>query len=98
MTNREILDEFGYGEVLLFDGPDFDSAIVGVPDEMNAVYDYEKMVKQLMKDNNISRLEAIEFIEANTIRAIPYFEREGPPPIIINTIESMLAEEDECDD
>ena len=98
MTNREILSEYGYDGALLFDQPDYDSAIVGITDELNVVYDYEKMVKQLMKDDNMSRLEAIEFIEYNTIRAIPYFEREGPPPIIINTIESMIGEEDECDD
>lgn len=86
---REILCDAGYEEVVLFDSPDFDTAIIGVADEGSngrAVYDYEKMVAQLQKDEGWTREEAIEFIEYNTIRAMPYVE---DPPIIITRLENM---------
>lgn len=50
------------------------------------MYDFEKMVTQLAEDDGITREEAIEFIEYNTIRALPYIENG---PIIMYSIEDL---------
>ena len=83
---REILCEAGYAETLLFDNPDFDTAIIGVTDEGRAVYDFEKMITQLAEDEEITREEAIEVIEHNTIRSLTYVE-DGP--IIMHSLEDL---------
>lgn len=43
-----------------------------------AVYDFEKMVDWLVKDRGMSDLDAVEWIEYNTIRALPYAGPKGP--------------------
>ena len=86
---REILCYAGYEDAIVFDSPDFDSAIIGVTDEgpeARVIYDYEKMVEQLQRDDGISREEAIEFIEYNTIRAMQYIDN---PPVIMYSLESL---------
>lgn len=80
---RDALCDMGYEDAILFDGPDYDDAIVGVTDEGQVVYDFDAMVKCLMDADGISELEAIEFIEYNTVRALPYIEN---PPIIMNRL------------
>lgn len=80
---RDALCDMGHEEALLFDGPDYDEAIVGVTDEGQVVYDYEKMVQILVERDGMEEMEAIEWIEYNTIRALPYFEN---PPIVMNRL------------
>lgn len=82
---REWLCEHGNDDSVVFDGPDYDSAIIGVSTDGNVIYDFDKMVEQLSTDDNITREEAIEFIEYNTIRAIPYAGE--PAPIVIHMME-----------
>lgn len=84
MTKRDIIAEMGYEESVVFDSPDYDEAIIGVTDEGNVVYDYEAMVQDLMTKDGMSETEAIEFIDFNTIRAIPY--AEDPKPIIMHRL------------
>lgn len=81
MTNREILSDAGYEESIVFENPDYDSAIIGVTDEGNVVYDFWKMVDHLMKQDGMEMLEAVEFIEYNAVRALPY-AGEGAPIIM----------------
>lgn len=38
------------------------------------VYDYELMVQHLIKTDNMEYDDAVEFIEYNTIRSLPYVE------------------------
>ena len=72
MDIRELICELGYEDAIVFDNPDFDDAIIGVTDDSRIVYDYDKMVESLAKQDSITELEAIEFIDYNTLRAIPY--------------------------
>lgn len=41
---REILCNAGYDEAVVFDNPDYDTAIVGVTPEGQVGYDFEKMI------------------------------------------------------
>ena len=59
----------------------YDTALIGVTDDNRAVYDFNKMIEWLVETQNWTSEEAIEWIEGNTIRALPYFG-EGSPIIM----------------
>ena len=72
MTNRERLAGAGYEDSIVFENPDYDGAIIGVTDEGRFVYDFWKMVDHLMEQDGMEMMEAVEFIEYNAARALPY--------------------------
>jgi len=86
MINKELrdlleeLEEGGEDLGRVFDNPSFDNSIIGTTEDGLFVYDYDKMVEELMEDDNIGREEAEDFISYNTVRALPYFDRA---PIIV---------------
>ena len=63
-------------DTIVFENPDYADAFVGVTMDDVAVYDYEKMVESLMKQDNIDYFEAAEFIDYNTVGA--YFGEKTP--------------------
>lgn len=71
----------GYEDSIIFENPDYDSAIIGVSESGSVVYDFDLMVDFLVREDGLTEEEAIEFIEYNTIRAIPYIS--GPKPTIL---------------
>ena len=84
---RDALCEMGHDEAVIFDGPDFDEAIVGVTDDGRVIYNYDAMVRSLMDRDGISMEEAIDFIEYNTIRTLEYPSLTGDkPPIIMHPL------------
>ena len=80
MHAEEKLLEAGYEGVKFF-ANSYDDALIGVSDDGRAIYDYEKMIEWLMDEENWSDEEAVEWIEANTLRALPYLG-EGAPIIM----------------
>lgn len=87
MSNRDLLCDAGYEESIVFESPDYDSAILGVTEDGRVVYDYYKMIQDLMDQDGMTRDEAIEFLEYNTIRALPYAGEEAP--IIMTRLEDL---------
>lgn len=83
---REKLIELGLEDAIVFDNPQFDSAIVGTTQDGRVVYDFDIMVRQLMEDDGSSYEDAVDFIETNTIRTIPYMGDKAPV-IMFNTLE-----------
>jgi transcriptional regulator with XRE-family HTH domain len=75
---REYLLERGNEETAFFTNPDFIDAIVGISDDGRLVYSYSKMVESLMLSENMSHEDAVEFIEYNTVRAVPYMGEHAP--------------------
>lgn len=69
---RDALCDMGHEEAVIFEGPDYDEAIIGVTEEGRVVYDYDKMVQILVERDGMKEIEAIDFIEYNSIRALPY--------------------------
>lgn len=69
-----------YGEDVLdnlymFENPAFVGAIVGFDSHHHKiVYDYEKMVDCLMGECEMTEEEAVDFIDYNTLRTVPYME------------------------
>lgn len=87
---RDLLNELGLEESIVFEAPDYDSAIVGYDaNDSRIVYDYEKMIEHLMDNDNMTYEDAVDFIEYNTIRAIPY--AGGEAPIVVHNIEDYLS-------
>ena len=87
MSAIDKLLDYGYDDVPVFTGEDYDEALIGVTTDNRAVYEFEKMVECLMNRYGWSDIDAIEWIEYNTIRAIPYFGEKAP--IIMYSLEYM---------
>ena len=89
MTNtsfREWLEEicnlFDESELpIVLEDHAYDNSIVGITADNRLVYDYNLMIEEFMNDENCSYEEAQEWVDYNTIRAIPYIK--GNAPIII---------------
>ena len=82
---KELITNCGYENVIVFSNPDYASAFVGISEDNRAIYDYDNMIEFLMREYNVTDMEAIEFIDFNTIRALPYIG-EGAPIIVHNLV------------
>ena len=81
MSVEERILDSGYENVIVFANDDFEDALIGISDDNRAIYDFDLMVEWLMKQDNMDETEAVEFIEYNTIRALPYVG-DGAPIIM----------------
>ena len=78
MTVKERLIEAGYEDVLIFSVYSYDSAFVGVSEDNRAIYDYDLMVDWLAQHEGFTEDEAMEWIDYNTLRALPYGGEKAP--------------------
>lgn len=78
MTNREVLCDLGYEDVIVFENPDYDSAIIGVSHDNRVIYDFELMIEFLIQTDDMDRDEAADFIYYNTIRSLGYMGDTAP--------------------
>lgn len=94
---KDLITELGYDDVMVFDntlGFDYADAFIGMSDEGRAVYSFDKMVEYIIENEGWPYEEAVEWIEYNTIRALPY---GGPnaPIVVYDVPEYMRPDEDE---
>ena len=82
---KEWLCDRDYEDTVVLENPDYLSAIVGVSDDSRLIYDYEKMAEHLMATDGMDYEEACEFIDFNTIGALPYMGEKRP--IILTKVE-----------
>ncbi|MBR0497602.1 MAG: helix-turn-helix transcriptional regulator [Paludibacteraceae bacterium] len=75
---KEWLCDRDYEDTVVLENPDYLSAIVGVSDDGRLIYDYEKMAEHLMATDGMDYEEACEFIDFNTIGALPYMGEKRP--------------------
>ena len=85
MNAEERILNAGYEDVIYLTNYSYDDALIGISDDNRAVYDYDKMVKWLVENEEFTEEEAIEWINYNTIRALPYMGEKAP--IIMHPIE-----------
>ena len=76
-ANQQLRDELPE-DAILFDNVSYDGSIVGITTDGRVVYDYDKMVEELMEDEGWSYEDAAEWIEYNTIRALPCAGENAP--------------------
>lgn len=77
-TPEELMIDLGYDGVKLFRNPDYTDALVGVTTDNRAVYEYGLIVRYLIETEDMSEEDAVEWIEYNTLRALPYFGDDHP--------------------
>lgn len=65
-------------ETVVFDNFAYDDAIIGISSDGKAVYDYEKMVEDLVINEEFTYEEAAEWIDYNTVRYLPYIGENAP--------------------
>ena len=82
-VNIDIRNKLPEG-ALVFDNYAYDNSIIGVTFDGRVIYCYDKMVKELMEDECWDELSAIEWIDYNTIRAIPYAGEKAPIVVYLN--------------
>ena len=73
-----------------FTNPSYNTAIIGITQDGNLIYDYEKMITCLLED--MSEEEAIDFIEYNTLGILPTIPVENRPVILYNIDENIIKE------
>lgn len=82
MTIKEQLEKYYIEDeeasIILFENPSYDDAFIGLTLDNRAVYDYDKMIECLMKEDDISYEEAIEFIDYNSLRSLSYIGEKAP--------------------
>lgn len=76
-VNNSIRDELP-DDTIVFDNHAYDNSIIGTTFDGRAIYLYELMVNELMEDEGWDESDAIEWIEFNTIRALPYIGDLAP--------------------
>ena len=75
---REYLEAQGHEDTIFFENPSFVKAITGITDSGQLIYDYDLMIAAAMEEEGWSCEDAVEWIDYNTLRAIPYMGRCHP--------------------
>lgn len=78
MNAEEKLLDAGYEDVKYLVNFSYDDALIGVSHDGRAIYDYDKMIEWLMNTEGWDYIDAVEWIEFNTIRALPYMGEDAP--------------------
>lgn len=85
MNAEERLLDAGYEDVKYLVDFSYDDALIGVSHDGRAIYNFDLMIDWLMEKEGWSDIEAIEWLEFNTIRALPYMGKDAP--IIMYSLE-----------
>lgn len=80
---EERIVDAGYENILIFSDDEYSTAFIGISDDDRAVYDYDLTVEWAVENYKISAEEAIDWIDYNTIRSLPYYDNA---PIIVYRI------------
>lgn len=75
---KQYIEDITGEKVVLFFNHDYASAFIGISDDFRAIYDYNKMIDYVMKKEGIEELDATEWINYNTIRAMAYMGEKCP--------------------
>ena len=77
-NNSQLLCDLGCDDAIIFENPDYDSAIVGISHDGRVIYDYNLMVYHLMDIDEMTDMDAVDFIDYNTLRSISYAGELAP--------------------
>lgn len=77
MVKLEVRSRLDKG-ALVFDNPAYDNSIIGQTFDGRAIYDIESMADELSSDDEITIEEAMDFIDYNAIRSLPYAGEKAP--------------------
>lgn len=78
MNAEDRLLDAGYEGIKYLTNYSYDDALIGVSEDGRAIYDYDKMIVWLVLNEGFEPSDAIEWIDYNTIRALPYMGNDAP--------------------
>lgn len=79
------VEDMGFEEeTLLLDNHAYDKSIKGITEDGRLVYSYSRMIQEYMEDEKCSETDALEWLDYNTLRAIPYMGERAPIIIMDN--------------
>ena len=87
MTNSDIKkqisdlvgdDQDKLNSIVILEGDEFANGFIGLSNDNRAVYSYTRLVDSLSRANHWSTDDAIEWLEYNTIRSLPYMGDKAP--------------------
>ena len=86
MVNQELREELQSrvdDELVFFDNLSFDNSIIGLTHDNRVAYLFSKMIDETKEQLDCGDdMEAIEWLEYNTIRGLSYYSHENKPVII----------------
>lgn len=85
-VNQQIREQLP-SDAVVFANHAYDNSIIGITLDGRAIYDFDKMVKELMKDEGWEEIDAVEWITYNTLRALPYGGDKRP--LVVYTEEDL---------
>ena len=97
MTNKDLKekialvvnDESELDQIAVLEGDEFADGCIGLTIDNRLVYSYERLIESLSKHSEISYEDAMEYIEFNTIRSLPYIAAQDlHAPIIIHEFDA----------
>ena len=71
-------------DALVFDNMSYDNSIIGITLDGRVIYDYDRMILELMLDEVWSYDDAVEWIEYNTLRSLGYAGNKAP--IVVSNV------------
>ena len=74
----EYLEAQDHDETTFFENPSFVQAITGITDSGQLIYNYDLMIESAMEEQEWSYEDAVEWIDYNTLRTIPYMGELHP--------------------
>ena len=83
MENNGYIDE----EIMIIDDDAYCESLIGVSSDMRAVYDRCIMIDEFAKHHECREDEAMEFIDFNVLRALPYYGNKAP--IVFDRLEDI---------
>lgn len=85
------LEDLGLEDKIILRNYDFETAVIGT-DVLTGrvIYDYGKMVEYLVEKEGWEHIDAMDWIDYNTLRALPYMGENAP--IIMDNISEFLKD------
>jgi len=81
MNHQELKDFLAerYGDGIVILEPEYyDEAIVGTDQAGRLIYSYEKLIETISSHDGMTYEDAMEWVDYNTLRAIPYMGEFAP--------------------
>lgn len=94
IKKMSVYDNFSREDVVVFDNPSYEEAIIGETTDGRAVYDYGKMIFSLMYNEGMTEEEAVDFIDYNTIGSLG---DDGRKPIVVYSFDEGYFEDAEVE-
>lgn len=82
MINNKIREQLPE-DAVVFDNHSNDNSIIGITLDGRVIYSIEAMIREFADEECCTDLEAIEWIEYNTVRTLPYAGDKAP--LIVST-------------